>query len=50
MLFRSERAGLSEGAMQAADLRARIPMHAGVDSLNVANASAVACWQLRRQG
>ena len=50
LLLGSERAGLSEGAMQAADLRARIPMHAGVDSLNVANASAVACWQLRRQG
>jgi tRNA G18 (ribose-2'-O)-methylase SpoU len=32
--------------MAAATLRVSIPMHAGVDSLNVANAAAVACWHL----
>jgi tRNA G18 (ribose-2'-O)-methylase SpoU len=43
----SERGGLTDEAMQAATHRAAIPMHAGVDSLNVAAATAVACWQLR---
>lgn len=47
LLVGSERAGLSEQAMAAATHRASIPMHAGVDSLNVAAATAVACWQLR---
>ena len=28
----------------------RIPMHHGVDSLNVAAASAVAFWETRREG
>ena len=32
----------------AADYVARIPMSHGVDSLNVAAASAVAFWQLRK--
>lgn len=39
--------GLSRDAMAACDYVARIPMAAGVDSLNVAAASAVAFWQLR---
>ena len=47
LLVGSERAGLTEQAMAAATHRASIPMHAGVDSLNVAAATAVACWQLR---
>lgn len=47
LLVGSERAGLSDSAMAAATHRAAIPMHAGVDSLNVAAASAVACWQFR---
>jgi tRNA G18 (ribose-2'-O)-methylase SpoU len=38
----TEGAGLDEAAMAAADLRVRIPMAPGVDSLNVAAASAVA--------
>ncbi len=38
--------GLSEGAIGAADLRVAIPMQRGVDSLNVAAAAAVACWEL----
>jgi len=39
--------GLSREAIDDADFVARIPMSHGVDSLNVAAASAVAFWQLR---
>jgi tRNA G18 (ribose-2'-O)-methylase SpoU len=39
--------GLSTGALEAADVVVRIPMAGGVDSLNVAAASAVALWALR---
>ena len=39
--------GLSQSAVDDADFVARIPMSHGVDSLNVAAASAVAFWQLR---
>ena len=47
LLVGSERAGLTPDAMQAATHRVSIPMMAGVDSLNAAAATAVACWQLR---
>ncbi len=47
LLVGSERAGLSPEAMSAATHRVVIPMHDGVDSLNAAAATAVACWQLR---
>ena len=40
--------GLSAQAIADADYVARIPMSRGVDSLNVAAASAVAFWELRR--
>lgn len=40
--------GLAEKVIAACDYTARIPMARGVDSLNVAAASAVAFWQLRR--
>lgn len=40
--------GLPAEAIEGADYVARIPMQHGVDSLNVAAASAVAFWQLRR--
>lgn len=40
----SEGDGLSPRAFAACDLRVRIPMAAGVDSLNVAAAAAVACY------
>ena len=46
LLLGSEGDGLSERAMAACDLRVRIPMAAGVDSLNVAAAAAVACYAL----
>jgi tRNA G18 (ribose-2'-O)-methylase SpoU len=42
VLLGSEGYGLTEAALGAADLRVRIPMAAGVDSLNVATAAAVA--------
>ncbi|PWI42044.1 RNA methyltransferase [Streptomyces sp. ICBB 8177] len=42
LMLGTEGDGLSEGALRAADERVRIPMAAGVDSLNVAAASAVA--------
>jgi tRNA G18 (ribose-2'-O)-methylase SpoU len=48
VLAGSEGAGLSEPARAAADERVRIPMAAGVDSLNVATALAVALHRLTR--
>lgn len=44
LLLGSEGPGLSERWVHSADVRARIPMTAGVDSLNVAAAAAVACY------
>jgi len=43
----SERGGLTPATMEAATHRVSIPMQDGVDSLNVAAATAIACWQLR---
>ncbi len=48
MTLGTEGDGLSDRAIAAADYVVRIPMRHGVDSLNVAAASAVAFWQLRR--
>jgi tRNA G18 (ribose-2'-O)-methylase SpoU len=42
----SEGPGLSDRWLAAADLKVRIPMAAGIDSLNVAAATAVACYAL----
>jgi tRNA G18 (ribose-2'-O)-methylase SpoU len=42
VLLGAEGPGLSAGALEAADLRVRVPMATGVDSLNVATAAAVA--------
>jgi tRNA G18 (ribose-2'-O)-methylase SpoU len=47
LLVGTEGPGLSRHALAAADERVRIPMQAGVDSLNVAAAAAVACYALR---
>ena len=47
MIFGTEGDGLSRRAIQGADLVVRIPMAGGVDSLNMAAASAVAIWALR---
>ncbi len=43
----AERAGLSDDVLAAATVLVRIPMRGGVDSLNVAAATAIACWALR---
>ena len=41
--------GLADSTIAACDYTVRIPMSHGVDSLNVAAASAVAFWQLGRR-
>jgi len=48
LLVGSEGDGLSPHWTHSADHRAVIPMAAGIDSLNVAAAVAVACWTLGR--
>ena len=45
----SEGDGLTETTIASCDYTVRIPMYHGVDSLNVAAASAVAFWQLRKK-
>ncbi len=50
LLVGAEGSGLSQHWLWSADVRVRIPMAAGIDSLNVAAATAVACWQLTRPG
>lgn len=47
LVLGTEGDGLAAEAIAGADYVARIPMSRGVDSLNVAAASAVAFWQLR---
>jgi tRNA G18 (ribose-2'-O)-methylase SpoU len=47
LLLGAEGPGLSAAALAAADLRVRIPMAAGVDSLNVATAAAIAFFAAR---
>ena len=47
LVLGTEGDGLSRGAVAAADVVVRIPMAGGVDSLNVAAASAVAFWATR---
>lgn len=49
LLLGAEGPGLSETALLGSDTRVRIPMARGVDSLNVANAAAVACWVVGRR-
>ena len=47
VILGTEGDGLSDGTIARCDDTVRIPMFHGVDSLNVAAASAVAFWQLR---
>ncbi|MCX5113678.1 RNA methyltransferase [Streptomyces sp. NBC_00378] len=47
LVFGTEGAGLAPGTLAAVDEHVRIPMDAGVDSLNVAAASAVAFYATR---
>ena len=46
----SEGDGLKEQTIATCDYTVKIPMYHGVDSLNVAAASAVIFWQLRKKG
>ena len=48
LVFGTEGDGLAPTTIAACDYTVRIPMQHGVDSLNVAAASAVAFWELRR--
>lgn len=49
VLLGTEGAGLSDTWIGQSSVVAKIPMHAGIDSLNVAAASAVACYELGRR-
>ena len=49
ILLGTEGDGLSDSTIAHCDYTVKIPMSAGVDSLNVAAASAVAFWQLRKK-
>ncbi len=48
ILVGAEGPGLTEAAMRASDIRARIPMARGTDSLNVATAAALAFYERAR--
>lgn len=50
LLLGAEGPGLSRRALHGADVRVRIPMARGVDSLNVGAAAAVACYAVGRPG
>ncbi len=50
LLLGAEGPGLTEHAMRATDVRARIPMAPGTDSLNVATAAAMAFYERVRTG
>ncbi len=47
IIMGTEGDGLPQTTIDEADYTVRIPMAHGVDSLNVAAATAVACWELR---
>lgn len=49
VILGTEGDGLAAGTIADCDYRVRIPMAHGVDSLNVAAASAVAFWELRKR-
>ncbi|MBP3228381.1 MAG: RNA methyltransferase [Bacteroidaceae bacterium] len=49
LVLGTEGDGLPARTLSEADYVARIPMHHGVDSLNVAAAAAVAMWELRKR-
>jgi tRNA G18 (ribose-2'-O)-methylase SpoU len=48
LLLGAEGSGLTAAARASVDVRVRIPLAAGVDSLNVAAAAAVACYVFGR--
>ena len=49
LIFGNEENGLCVDTVKSSDYVVKIPMAADVDSLNVASASAVAFWQLRKR-
>ena len=49
LIMGTEGDGLSHKTIEEADYVVRIPMSNEVDSLNVAAASAVAFWELRKK-
>jgi len=49
IILGTEGDGLSSSTIAKCDYTVKIPMAAGIDSLNVAAASAVAFWQLRKR-
>jgi tRNA G18 (ribose-2'-O)-methylase SpoU len=50
VMLGTEGAGLSRRWSDTASVRARIPMSAGIDSLNVAAAAAIVCYSLSPRG
>lgn len=50
VIMGNEGYGLKQSVIDKCDYTVKIPMAAGVDSLNVAAASAVAFWELSKQG
>jgi len=46
LIVGTEGPGVSAAWLAASDMRARIPMHAGIDSLNVSTATAIALYAL----
>ena len=50
VLLGTEGTGLPQEVIETSDYRVRIPMFHGVDSLNVAAASAVSFWELTKNG
>lgn len=49
LLLGAEEPGLTPETQAIATHRARIPMHQGIDSLNVATAAAIAIWHVTRR-
>ena len=49
VIMGTEGHGLSDATIAQSDFTVKIPMFNGVDSLNVAAASAVAFWELRKK-
>ncbi len=47
LVLGSERQGLSESAINSCTILTSIPMSPGIDSLNVASATAIACYALK---
>lgn len=50
ILLGTEGTGLMQSTIDCSDYTVKIPMAHGVDSLNVAAASAVAFWQIKYNG